>query len=83
MFKRLIVLLALVATVSACEGDKDQIGRALAAEGCTSVNLTGYDPWGCSDSDTYSCGFTAVRNGQKVKGVVCSGAWKGATIRYY
>lgn len=79
----LLAAIVLLLAIASCTGDESKIKRILETDGCTQIELTGYDPMGCSDSDDYSCGFTAMKNGKSVTGVVCSGLLKGATIRYY
>jgi hypothetical protein len=77
----LIILFFLFICIYACTNESDT-KRILQDEGYTNIELTGYDPWGCGEDDTYSTGFTATnKNGKKVKGVVCGGITKGYTIR--
>lgn len=75
------VLLAALFTI-ACTQDPNDVQRILRAEGVSQVALTGYDPWSCSDSDSFSTGFTGVKNGVRVAGVVCGGFMKANTVRY-
>ena len=50
--------------------------------GLRDLKLGGPSLFGCSDRDTFTRTFTATAaNGQRVKGVVCKGWLKGATIR--
>lgn len=77
-----IGLLAL--GLSACS-DAPTAERILRNQGYTNIKTTGYAWFGCdSKSDNYSTGFTATSpNGTKVEGVVCSGFFKGGTIRFF
>lgn len=60
----------------------DHATRALAGAGYKDIEITGYRVFGCSDDDAFHAGFQAIGpNGQQVTGVVCSGLFKGATIR--
>jgi hypothetical protein len=56
----------------------------LTEQGYTDIQITGYEPFACSDEDDYSTGFIAKNwNGRTVSGVVCSSFWgKYATIRF-
>ncbi|QXN67455.1 hypothetical protein [Stenotrophomonas phage BUCT608] len=61
---------------------KSQAEEVLEANGYTDIELTGYAMFSCSDDDTFKTGFRAKSPaGQQVKGAVCSGWFKGATIR--
>lgn len=56
--------------------------RVLKQNGYKDVEITGYKMFSCSDKDTFSTGFKATSvNGSKVSGTVCSGLFKGNTIR--
>lgn len=81
--RRIGALAAMLLTM-ALAGCTDTNGakQALAQAGYTNVEITGYTFWGCSDRDTFHTGFKATGpNGHPVKGVVCSGIFKGKTIR--
>jgi hypothetical protein len=84
--KRLFVLILatiLAFSATACT-QPDQSIAVLEREGYSNIEITGYDPFGCSEDDHYRTGFRAEKNGQQVKGVVCSGLmFKGTTIRTY
>ena len=84
MKKVLLVVLVVCATfISGCT-DEESSRRALHAQGFTDISFTGWSPLVCSDSDTFSTGFSAKNpNGQYVNGTVCCGLLtKGCTIRY-
>lgn len=52
-------------------------------QGYTDVESTGYDVFCCSDKDTFSTGFQCKdKQGNTVKGCICSGVLKGITIRF-
>lgn len=56
----------------------------LKREGYQNIEIKGYPLFGgCSEDDTFRTEFAATKNGQYVKGVVCSGYFKGATVRTY
>lgn len=79
--KQVILILCAAASVAACTRP-DQARQVLAAQGYTEIETTGYHVFGCSDNDQFSTGFRARSvNGQRVRGVVCSGFLKGATVR--
>jgi len=63
--------------------DQPKATKVLQDNGYTDVQITGYSPFACSDSDTFSTGFRAKSpSGVVVSGTVCSGFLKGATIRF-
>lgn len=79
--KKLILALALVASLSACT-NADKSFRALEGAGYTQIQMNGYSFFGCGEDDAFHDSFTAKgANGKPVKGVVCSGWFKGSTIR--
>ena len=79
--KKLIGLFVALLMVSACTDD-DRTLRVLREQGYTDIKVTGYAAFMCSDSDTFSTGFTAkTASGAPVRGAVCSGWLKGATVR--
>ena len=79
--KRIVLILALIA-LAGCT-DETAARHALTASGFTDIKITGYSFFGCDKHDTFSTGFEARGpNGQFTSGVVCSGYFKGATIRF-
>lgn len=78
-----IILASALMSVAACSSS-DEANRVLGGAGYTEIHTTGHSFFGCSQDDTFATGFTAVdARGQKVKGAVCSGLLKGATIRIF
>lgn len=78
--KKTLSIVALLA-LSACSSS-DQATRALQGAGYKDIRITGYSFFGCDEKDSFHTGFEATGpNGQRVDGVVCSGWFKGATIR--
>lgn len=76
-----IVVVAFGGLITGCT-DKPAAARSLEGAGYSDIVLTGYRWRGCSDDDTFHTGFTAKGpTGKSVSGVVCSGWFKGATIR--
>ena len=74
-----IVLLGLM--VSACTSP-DSAKRVLEAQGYTNIKTGGYAFFACSEDDTFATKFTATSvSGQVVTGAVCSGLFKGNTVR--
>ena len=61
--------------------DSDGARKALADQGYEKVQITGYRWFKCDEKDVFSTGFTAYRGDRYVKGTVCSGWFKGNTIR--
>lgn len=73
----LIITVLLVGCTNA-----EQSTRALEASGYKEISMNGYTLFGCDDKDTFRDSFTAKgANGKYVEGVVCSGWFKGSTIR--
>jgi hypothetical protein len=75
-----ILIMALV--LSGCT-QVERTERVLADNGYTNIHVSGYAFFGCDEKDTFHTAFTATSpNGKTVSGVVCSGWFKGATIRF-
>ncbi len=56
--------------------------RILESLGYTQVRITGVNPLRCADDDVFRTGFEAVSfAGKPVRGTVCMGWFKGATVR--
>ena len=56
--------------------------RVLESLGYTQVRITGVNPLRCADDDVFRTGFEAVSfAGKPVRGPVCQGWFKGATVR--
>lgn len=80
--KKILIALAVVATLTACSSRKDA-ESALTSAGFTKIETQGYSFFGCGDDDTFKTKFTAQNpQGKQVSGVVCSGWFKGGTIRF-
>jgi hypothetical protein len=80
-----IVILVAIATAFALTGctDEGSATRVLAQQGYKNIHMTGYKPFSCSDSDSFSTGFNAMSPASiQVSGTVCSGLLKGSTIRF-
>lgn len=76
----MIAVIAAV-TLAGCSS-ADEATRALSGAGYKNITTTGYRVFGCDEKDEWHTGFEATGpNGQRVTGVVCSGVFKGATIR--
>lgn len=70
-------------TLGACS-DAKTAKKVLNDAGFTEVQTNGYGWFGCGKDDTFATEFVAKnQNGKTVKGVVCSGWFKGGTIRFY
>jgi len=81
MKKALFVMVMLL--LAACS-DEATARRALNQSGFTAVETTGFAPFSCGKDDTFATGFRALGpSGEPVRGAVCSGWFKGATIRFY
>lgn len=78
-----LIALALFVGPSACT-QPDRATDLLTRQGYTSIEITGYRFFSCSDDDLYHTGFTAKSpTGQDISGTVCAGwFFKGATLRF-
>lgn len=78
----IVLMVSVFLWVSGCS-DAPEANRVLNSQGYTHVQLTGYKFFGCGRYDYWRTGFVAKSpNGTNVVGVVCSGVFKGATIRF-
>lgn len=60
----------------------DLATRVLQDNGFKNVEITGWRPFMCGEDDHFSTGFRATKEGRTVTGCVCSGVFKGSTIRF-
>lgn len=75
-----LILLPLV-ILAACT-DKHGAARALNQAGYSQIHIGGYDFTSCGKGDDYATRFEALGpTGVPVSGAVCSGVFKGHTIR--
>lgn len=78
--KSLLAALAILG-INGCS-DEPKARSALVTAGYTDIQITGYRWTGCDSKDNFSTGFKAKGpTGVPAEGVVCSGWFKGATIR--
>jgi len=76
------LVVAVALALSGCTVPESQATSAIEAMGMTNVQVGGYAFFGCDDKDSFASTFTATgANGRSVRGVVCSGLFKGATVR--
>ena len=79
--KKIIPLIALL-TATACS-NANTARRVLEQNGYEVIEVGGYALFSCSKDDTFATKFRArSSNGSIVTGAVCSGLFKGATIRF-
>ena len=58
-------------------------GKLQELFGVLNIEITGYAWLGCSEDDWYHTGFIAkAPMGANVSGIVCSGIFKGSTVRF-
>ena len=78
----LLLGLLLLLMAAGCT-DVDRTVHTLLSSGYQNIQITGYEPWGCGQGDSYSTGFIATNpTGQRVTGVVCCGLIKSCTVRF-
>lgn len=76
------VLLATAIFLAAGCTDGPGATQALQSSGFRDVAVTGYRYFGCGEEDVFRTGFEATgQSGRRVSGVVCSGFFKGYTVR--
>jgi len=82
--KYIIPMAGLLLLFPSCT-DEEGAKMALESQGFDKIEMTGYTFFGCDEKDTFHTGFKACRgpeNTNCTSGVVCSGLFKGSTIRY-
>ena len=80
--KKIILAVLILGLLSGCT-DPEKATSVLSAQGYKDIEVTGYNLFSCGQDDLYSTGFAATSvTGQRVKGTVCSGILKGATVRF-
>lgn len=83
--KKHFVVIALLFCCISCSSKKDfeKGKKQLENMGYTDIKSTGYNAFCCSDQDDFSTGFKAKdKQGNEVKGCICSAFAKGITIRF-
>ena len=79
---RRFLWVAVAAAVLVGCTDAEEAKRAVENIGGTDVKITGFRFFGC-DREGFRTGFTATSaTGKRISGVVCSGWFKGATVRF-
>ena len=77
-----LILTALILLLSGCT-DSDRALRTLTEAGYSDIKLGGYGLFACSEDDIFATTFQATGpSGKPIKGTVCNGLLKGATIRF-
>lgn len=77
-----LVAIFMMFTLTACDNPQEA-RRTLVNAGFKDIQAGGYDLFACGKDDFFSTRFTATNpSGVKVNGVVCSGFFKGSTIRF-
>jgi hypothetical protein len=75
------LLIAACVVLAGCTNEPKTYD-VLNNEGYTDIQVTGYEPFMCSEDDLYHTGFNATNaHGKRVSGAVCGGGVKGYTIR--
>ncbi len=83
--KKISIAILLFACVGCFTNNEDfRKGKnQLEQQGYSDIRDTGYNFFCCDDKDLYSSGFVCLdKNGNVVKGCICSGVFKGVTIRF-
>lgn len=83
--KKITLLLFLLFLLQSCTNKNhfEKGKHQLEMQGYTDIKYTGYSVFCCDEKDTYSSGFICKdKQGNDVKGCICSGVFKGITIRF-
>ena len=85
--KKLAILFGLLFIVllllTGC-ADREGTIELLENQGYTNITILGYDPFSCSEGDSFSTGFKATSaSGHVVTGTVCRDAFRGSSIRFH
>ena len=76
-----IFAISLIVAPYACTRP-EHAAQVLRSQGYTNIVTGGYPYFVCDKGDSFSTEFTAELNGKVVKGAVCEGFMKGATVRF-
>ena len=80
--KAMAVGVVMLLCLTGCS-DPDKAVSTLKNNGYTDIRTDGYAWFACEDKDVFSTKFYAKSpSGQQVSGAVCSGFFKGNTIRF-
>jgi len=80
--KRLLILAAAL-SLAGCSTPPGTARESVEAMGLHDIQVGGIDLLGCGKDDFVGRNFTAKNSeGRTVKGVVCTGMFKGATVRF-
>ena len=83
--KKAIIYLTLMVVFTQCQSldDFEKGKKQLESQGYTEVKNTGLDMFCCDQKDEFTTGFVCKdKSGNIVRGCICSGIYKGITIRY-
>jgi len=79
----MIITAILILTITASCTKPEETKTILTKQGYTNIQIGGYSLFACSKGDFYSTKFNATSaNGSNVSGTVCSGIFKGSTVRF-
>lgn len=79
---RSALILMVAAGLAGCTVPAPDANEALAAYGFRDIELGGLSMFGCSKDDDFTRTFSATGpSGQRVRGVICKGLFKGSTVR--
>jgi hypothetical protein len=85
MIKKLSIIALCAILLTSCT-QPERTTRILDEQGYSEIQIHPYNfmtLFACSEDDTFRTPFTATaQNGNKVRGVVCSGIFKGSTVRF-
>lgn len=80
--KKVFAMTVAAIMMAGCTVSEGKSRGVLEAQGFTDVELGGPALIGCSEGDRFTRTFEAKgANDTRVKGVICAGLFKGATVR--
>ena len=78
-----MVVLAIVVTMCVSCSSASDANKVLKSSGFSEIEIEGYTFFGCGEDDAFHTKFCAKNpKGVRVCGVVCSGWFKGGTLRF-
>lgn len=80
--KTKVLIVAFICLLSVGCTNSDKAITTLKRQGYSEIEVNGYAWFACGQDDYFSTSFRAVApNGDRVEGAVCSGFFKGNTVR--
>lgn len=79
----IMIYILIIATTNSNPNRLENTTKILESQGYNDIKFTGIKVFSCSPYDIYRIGFEAISPaGKTVEGTVCSGIFKGHTVRF-